>query len=150
MDVDAIRAYLVARIDEDEQAAQSALWAGYEPAGLSGHERWRTFHRSYDDRWVVEDDYNEGVAEVRAQAADSEGVARYVVRHEPARSLREVRAKRRRLERHTAFIRSASGLPYCNHCSQDSYGEDWPCGDLVDDAQSWADRDDFPEELKLP
>jgi hypothetical protein len=142
MDVDAIRAYLEARIDEDEQAAQSALWKGYEPAGWKAHERWRTFYRS-DDKWIVEDTFDEGVAEVRAHAADSEGVARYVVRHEPARSLREVRAKRRRLERHSFFL---------DRCSQDSCGEqeDWPCGDLVDDAQSWADRDDFPEELKLP
>jgi hypothetical protein len=136
MDVDAIRAYLEARIDEDERMV---LAVGDEPA--------RTWRRSHTTG-RIEDGL--GLVVTYDEGSPTEEQAAYIVRHHPERVRREVAAKRRRLERHTAFIRSASGLPYCNHCSQDSYGEDWPCGDLVDDAQSWADRDDFPEELKLP
>lgn len=83
-------AFLRAQLDEDAEKARAALWAGYE--------RWRAFHREVDDKWIVEDSYDEGVAVMLEQAADGEGLARHIVAWEPVRVLREIESKRRVLD----------------------------------------------------
>lgn len=85
-------------LDEREQQARSALWSR-DP------ERWRAFRFEYaDDTWIVEDTYDEGVAQVqavaqvRAQAADSEAVARFIAANDPASVLAQVAADRKLLD----------------------------------------------------
>ncbi|MEU0991947.1 DUF6221 family protein [Streptomyces sp. NPDC005953] len=88
--------FLRARLDEDEQAALAASWDD------DGSRRWQAHHREqYDGRWVLNDDMDEGVTEVQAQAADDGAVARHIARHDPALVLRDVEAKRKLLDEYT-------------------------------------------------
>ncbi|GLW90853.1 DUF6221 family protein [Actinokineospora globicatena] len=60
--------------------------------------------------------------------------AEHVTRHDPARVLREVAAKRRVLKRHAPGPRGA--------CRAD--GSRWPCAEIRDLAAPFADHPDFP------
>lgn len=94
-------------------------------------------YRIRDQRWCVE---GEGFVE-----SDVTTFA-----HED-RILREVAAKRQRLERHSPLISvdplTGDESAVCSWCR--AWTGDWPCEDLADDAQAYADRDDFPAELAL-
>ncbi|MFI8007259.1 DUF6221 family protein [Streptomyces sp. NPDC086010] len=59
-----------------------------------------------------------------AQSGFHHMIARHVALHDPARALREIKAKRRILARH----------------ARDS----WPCHDLRDLASPYTDHPDFP------
>jgi hypothetical protein len=137
--MDELLAFLRARLDEDEQAARDAMWC--EDAGT-----WRTEPTPYGtrgaaQRWYIEDSLEDGVvSHVDPQASDDEGVARHIVRHDPARVLREVEAKRRLLEQFRLrgdsvrrTVQPATGgvwddllrmfaLPYADH---NDYREKW-------------------------
>ena len=80
--------FISARLDEDEAAAKAASW---DRPG----DAWRVWGVRTDDAWVIDDDGQEGFVIPRiGGGADTEGVARHVARHDPARALREVAAKR--------------------------------------------------------
>ncbi len=84
-------AFVGARLDEDEATAKDASWD-------SPGDRWHIWGARPDGAWVVDDDGEEGFAIPRiGGGADTEGVARHIARHDPARVLREVTAKRKRL-----------------------------------------------------
>ncbi|MET8628863.1 DUF6221 family protein [Kitasatospora sp. NPDC004669] len=71
-------------------------------------------------------------------------VAAHIARHDPARVLREVAAKRRVLRRHT--LSPASGdpdLPWDNRYDCQYDGDDWPCTDVLDLLLPYADHPDF-------
>jgi uncharacterized protein DUF6221 len=73
----------------------------------------------------------------------SAGDACHVIRHDPARVLREVEAKRHVLERHGEC---GTGAGYCDDGGHDlgSLG----CGDLLDLALPYADHPDYRDEWK--
>lgn len=69
--------------------------------------------------------------------------ARHIARHDPARVLREVEAKRRILELHVF------GERVCDQCSNDWHTEMRPCLTLRALALPFADHPDYREEWKV-
>lgn len=72
----------------------------------------------------------------------------HIATHDPARVLREVEAKRHRLNRHRPIKDPLDSDGYlagdvCEHCA-----EPWPCPDLRDDLGVYAGRDGFRTEWK--
>lgn len=158
-DPEVIQAFLAARLDEDERVARAVKPLRCIPV-MGG---------PMDEKFgicrlvpAVEDGMYEARVDPDAQA--------HIALHDPARTLREVEAKRRRLDRHLGERRriafetdpddgsgwTSFGYFVCVACTphrevRTYRGEqiiEWPCPDLIDDAQSWADNPDFPEELR--
>jgi hypothetical protein len=93
---DELIAFLRARLDDEERLAKAALWAGDERwQVLPGQEQ--PFRRPWQ---VIDATYEEGLIQVRAHAADDEGVSRFIAHNDPVRRLAEVEAKRRILDRY--------------------------------------------------
>lgn len=89
--MDDLMQFLRARLDEDDAAVRAASWDEWDGSHWTAHHR-----EQYDGRWAVIDRAGEGVIPtVAPQAADDAGVAQHIARHDPARTLREVEAKRR-------------------------------------------------------
>jgi hypothetical protein len=126
--MDDLIAFLRARLAEDAAAAKAAAWDEDMSA------RWTAASTPYGGdqghpRWYVNDAYDDGViGKVDPQGNDDEGVARHIARHDPARVLAEVDAKRRRLELLADAIRRGhddsdiatellplEALPYADH-----------------------------------
>lgn len=116
--------FTAARLDEDERIARETIAS--EPDGTCGCPPgdW-----SYLDT-IGSPDY---------------GTVYHVMRHDPARVLREVAAKRKILARHAPH-RTASGGLACDWCSEDTDDRpqlakvSWPCGDVRDIAAIWSDH----------
>lgn len=134
-----ITEFLTARLDEDEKAAAAA---GEGPLG-----RWEIGPAAPGDSgglqaaWVSS---AEGwmIAEVGSERVFAE----HIVRHDPARVLTDIAAKRRTLERHREC---GSGHGYCD-APEDYTGpgnaylvELGRCADLCDAAAPYADRPDY-------
>ena len=151
---DDIAAFLRARLDEDEAAANAATW----------HERaavWRVVDRGelnpltkkprtlHDVRYVLVDSLDDCVTEIDAQASDDDGIAGHIARHDPARVLREVAAKRAILAEHLHVKTSGSPGFGCRICHQDRdygiYGEGW-CGTIRPVAAVFSDHPDYRPE----
>lgn len=84
--------FLTARYDDIERVAQKARWTRHMDC-----ERWRAVQRDKQygrGTWFVEDDYDEGVADILGQAADPEGIAHHVALHDPVSVLLDLKAKR--------------------------------------------------------
>lgn len=132
--IDDLIAFYKARLREDEAAAQESYYEG---------QRWLTeeegVYRWPDDELV--------------HTADRKADARHIARHDPARALREVAAKRARLERHhpekdPAVIGLYGFLcAWCSSISVSAY-QRWPCPDVLDDLAVWSDHPDFQQEWK--
>ncbi|SFK92400.1 hypothetical protein SAMN05216275_14152 [Streptosporangium canum] len=103
-------AFLRARLDEDEQTARAA----HGP-------NWNAEKRdvAYGDEWVVS-------AMTRADAA-------HIARHDPARVLREVEAKRQIINEHPALPGFKEGHAYtvCTRCSDYRGDDDRSIGDRL-------------------
>lgn len=144
---DDLIAFVQARLDEDEQTARAVLWEG------SGNKlSWSLPASATVD--VGEDDFYAG----------DRTVADHIVRHDPARVLAEVDAKRRRLNRHTPERRRLSladetgttsfAFYVCTWCTPSrtiEIGQDvieWPCPDVRDDAAPYADHPDYRSEWR--
>lgn len=75
--------------------------------------------------------------------------AAHIARHDPARVLAEVAAKRRMLERHSGFDFPANeddgpgDYAWTPRSDGHCYGEVWPCADLRDLAAPYADQPDY-------
>ena len=118
-------AFITARLDEDEAAAKAAQ----ESAPSDGE-----------------------LAQQAGPCVDEAGYV-HIARHDPARVLREVAAKRARLDRHhpikdPAVIRLYGTL--CAWCSSLSVGarQRWPRPDVLDDLAVWNDHPDYIAEWK--
>ncbi|MGW7545649.1 DUF6221 family protein [Streptomyces sp. NPDC054770] len=71
--------------------------------------------------------------------------ALHVALHDPARVLREVKAKYRVLTRHVLSPATDDPeLPWDNRVDCQYDGETWPCDDLLDLAAPYADHPDYP------
>ena len=95
-------AFLRARLDEDAAGAIEAGGDADWPAEVKSPGRWTAGASPYgavspnQPRWYVNDGHEDGViGRVDPQGNDDEGVARHIARHDPARVLAEVDAKRR-------------------------------------------------------
>jgi hypothetical protein len=75
--------------------------------------------------------------------------AEHIARHDPARVLREVAAKRRVLERHQP-VHAWDGKLCCDWCSVLSVSvyQEWPCPDVRDAAAPYEDRPGYREEWR--
>jgi hypothetical protein len=128
-----IVAFLNARLDEDEAAAQAAIdtgalgdWEAVPVAELGG----RRALSQGSSVFAVMDPVPEGRA-----------CAEHAARHDPARVLREVAAKRTVVALHTW----TSNPSYCWSCSGD-HGADLtpaPCGTLRHTTAVYADHPDY-------
>lgn len=82
---------------------------------------------------------------------ESDPVIQHIARHDPARVLREVAAKRAILDRHMPHQPAFGGLA-CNWCSEDVDDrpqiakESWPCPDVRSLAAVWSDHQDYRQE----
>lgn len=128
-------AFLRARLDEDQQAAQEA-------AEQVGDGQWeqrnvRIVTTADRDRDVAEDVIYECIE--------------HIARHDPARVLAEVNAKRRIIDLHEPdeFERDR-----CKSCRRDESGwegsvpAEWPCATLRLLALPYADHADYREEWR--
>lgn len=155
-----IVAFLTARLDEDQAAAEAAIpkeWKGRRDIYLVGGA-----HRDQMRKdWV-----NATLANGFSEYVSDEATTAQVARHDPARVLREVGAKRRILARHGAeqwpqgFPPSVYELPdeyvgpliaYCDTCSTtsteglDNFYAPWPCDTVKDLAAPHADHADYEQ-----
>jgi hypothetical protein len=88
--VEDLIAFYQARLDEAEEKAHAALWAGDERwEVLPGQEE--PFHRPWQ---VVDGTYEEGLVWVKPHAADELGVAEHIALQQPLNVLADIAAKR--------------------------------------------------------
>lgn len=88
---DDLIAWLRAQLDEDERAANAATWTE-DPNGNA----WRVVPpKAHYERLIVADGFDDGVVLVTPENGEPEAIAEHIARHNPARVLVEVEAKRR-------------------------------------------------------
>ena len=134
-----IAEFLTARLDEDQAAAEAAAsgsWPSWHTRGLQ-----------------VDIDVDE-LDSPRA-AADCYGreTAVHIARHDPARVLADITAKRRLLARHhvTGAKRDFPELNACDGCGSSGYGYGYRtpninnCRELRDLASAFADHPDYDQ-----
>lgn len=146
-----ITAFITARLDEDDEvAAFAAKTRSGRPGG-----NWKVdcdcmgLCTNYCDARRVEGDnitiYDEG--------GHGNYQAQHIARHDPARVLVEVAAKRRRLERHRPetteyYDRHGNIATFtaCEICGNGGTTDDaWPCIELLDDAAPYAGQPGYDE-----
>lgn len=116
--------FLTARLDEDERIARTAGDTGWEPTQL---------------------DDPDAVLVLNAQ----KGIWSHIYRHDPARVLRDVEAKRRIIDEHEqagSDLYVGEPMPWCVTCSSGG----WPCPTLRLLALSYADHPDYRAEEWAP
>jgi hypothetical protein len=147
--------FLRARLDEDEQVAHDAL-LGYPasmhasagqpalplPTPTTPGAEWRAEYQN-----VRRTDGFRRVAEATQASAE---VAEHIARHDPARVLAEVAAKRAVVELHGAVEpgkwRTVAACAQCGDArTYESYMVEWPCPTLRALAQVYADHSDYDE-----
>jgi Family of unknown function (DUF6221) len=151
--MDDLTAFLAARLDEDEAAARAAIGTPYPvPPGL-GHGVWAAGDPStgIQDKAAIYGDgmtiYDEG-GHTTAQAA-------HIARHDPARVLLEVAAKRAILDLHypgAAPHGAPEGMEIC--AGEESDGDTWematrwPCPTVQALAAIYSGHPDYRQEWK--
>lgn len=142
--MDDLIVFLNARLDEDEAAAKAA-------ASVAGPD-WqfgRDFPTSYlrsSAGSILADTLHSGDGEIGPHLA----------RHDPARVLREVEAKRAILELHQGDASEYGGSGYragemaCRMCGADDgwWGVAWPCPTILALAAVYSDHPDYRQEWK--
>ena len=131
-----LAAFTSARLSEDEAAAAAAsdgpwdAWRGRPGLGLRQLEH--------------------GVALPGQEAGSLASIAtaswmdaEHIARHDPARALREVAAKRAILARHAPM---GGVLNLCEQCVGDRSSERWPCEDVRAIAATWSDHPGYRAE----
>lgn len=119
--------FLLARIAEDEAAANAALAAYDSPGGINAE-------------WWTKD-------ELAARDLDAEDIE-HITRRSPDRVLADCEARRRIIERHRPEeFADAPGEFFCSRCQRTA--EVWPCPDLLDLALPYADHPDYQEAWRV-
>ena len=152
---DDLVAFLRARVDEDEQVAREATRGPWRVANVEygaaivngpdvmqdGGRDWATGERLQVLRplSVIPPDVDYGSVVELADAA-------HIARHDPARVLREVEAKRRTVEIHYDY---RGVCPTCFSLrNQPAQREPYPCDTLMLLALPYADHPDYRDEWK--
>lgn len=130
--------FLTARLDEDEVAAKAATpgpWKTDDPL-MSDHVG-----------SVVLKDYVASCSVRSGYRENSIQDAAHIARHDPARVLREVAARRRVMERHTAGWKKTGACLGCNYGPQeDEFTEDIEkCPELCDMASVYDEHPDYKQ-----
>lgn len=141
---DALVAFLTARLDEEEQGARTAEadhpspWRWIDPGG-------KVKQALVDARlWTI-------VPSANADVYPSVKAASHIARHDPARVLREVAAKRRIVARHRptrGYDGDRTDGLVCQVCAAEDHsggldGRAYPCDDLRDLASVWLGHPDY-------
>jgi hypothetical protein len=122
--VDDLVRWLGAQLDEDERVAR----------GCSG-----TAWREHPKNWVS--------APNRVALVVHDGDRSHVVRHDPARVLREIDAKREIVRQHVPVGDGTVCLSYC-HTRKPGEAQAWPCLTLRLLALPYSDRPGYRDEWK--
>jgi hypothetical protein len=142
---DDLVAFLKARLDEDEAAANALATGGNPAIGKAG--QWNAYIEGGDDGWAFEDDAANGVGAI----VGSHELAAHIARYDPARAVREVTAKRAIVARHKTDIDPADAL-YGNSARCEECGTYvvlmGPCPTLRILAAVWSDHRDYHDEWK--
>ena len=150
-DTSALRAFIEARLAEDERLAQSCT---------PGHPDWHAFTMDdiagasvFDDQWRLMDcvlyDHNKPMSTKPGATGpayiDTDQVMVHAARHDPARVLREVAAKRAILARHHRGDRNECvGCGYFGDMDDPCIDEEMEnCPELVELASVWSDHPDY-------
>ena len=154
--------FLEARIAEDEAVALKA--GGTEAEWLYRDECDRetggevVWANSRSEEWLGPAQKEPYVSYDRYVTMDHEGClpavdeddGPHIARHDPARVLREIAAKRELLELHYDGNPGPGDIHYCGTC-HDYYkhdAEDWPCETVRVLASTFSDHPDFDEEWR--
>lgn len=143
---DDLAAFLNARLDEDEAAAVAAAEADRR---YGGRPNWSAFGNividAGDPDWAAVD---------LSPCFEDASVGAHIVRHDPARVLREVEAKRHILIEHETRNRGEGhdGRPRCHVCTAIANGQARrfaaPCPTLRMVASIYSDHPDYREDWK--
>ncbi len=126
--------FLLARLADDEQVARAAA--------MSGSASW-TLRDDDSDPWTITST-NDVV--VRDTGVPSDSEAAHIARHDPARVLAEVAAKRRIVELHAPLYEGLWDTPLvCRTCEdRERHDAAWyPCDTLRPLALPYADHESF-------
>lgn len=129
-----IREFITARLDEDEAVARAM--------NVIDRGRWHVlewYNGEFEDGQTARADLRSRTGAITDGGALPRKVGDHIARHDPARALAEVTAKRRRLERHNP----GDGL-FCGACD-----DEWPCDDVLNDAAVYADHPDYDPAWKI-
>jgi hypothetical protein len=140
------------RLDEDEAAARAC-------ADSSGNLLWRDhLVQASGDRTIRTDPGARPVARIRlvdsqaydGRTLDPDACAAHIARHDPARALREVAAKRAILAEHAEdghWCRRPADTGWVVYEAGERVVKTFPCGTVRDLAAVWSDHPDYPEWL---
>lgn len=142
---DGLVQFLRDRLDEDYEVARLTLGPNVMARVRRGGPAPRWVPSPEGDAGIWDSDGTPRVKFVWARERD------HIVRHDPARVLREVEAKRRIIERHSPHSmgecrtceRPHWGVNICDHCERAA-----PCPDLRDLAAVYADHPDYLPEWR--
>lgn len=138
--MDDLTAFISARLDEDEHIARMAA----EDASAGANWHVDATYRLSGHAGVCGEN---GEVIVYDEGSPTQMEAEHIARHDPARTLREVAARRRTLERHEEC---GTGVGYC-----DDGGKGWEkagfflCNDKMDLASIWSDHPDYRDEWRV-
>jgi hypothetical protein len=105
-----LRDFIAARLEEDEATARAACWDGHDDSLAA---QWDCGEEKGGRYWWVGDQWDDGVVKTSGDAGAPAGQAAHIARHDPARVLREVAAKREMLahaERSLADVDKLEGM----------------------------------------
>ncbi|BBB01102.1 hypothetical protein RVR_8357 [Actinacidiphila reveromycinica] len=119
--MDDLLAFLRARLAEDEAVARAAMWDDGPSAVWTDRPP-----KDRYERHTVTDYCDDGVVVVTPENADAVGVGPHIARHDPARILAEVEAKRQAVDRYAwlhehgdtggmAWVLRALAAPFADH-----------------------------------
>lgn len=138
--------FLEAQLEKDAATARAACWDGHDDSLAA---QWDCGEEKDGRYWWVGDQWDDGVVKTTGDASAPAGQAAHIARHDPARVLREVQAKRRVMERHCPGMRTRDYV-YCQACPDDRDGfPDVPideCPELRDLAAIYSDHPDYRKE----
>ena len=114
-----LTAFLNARFDEDERAAQAAAEQVDAAEWISSDESGHAWRYRHGGVWGDHDGLCSEAPKVIA--TDLNPIQRHIARHDPARVLADIRAKRQLLDEGRWVLRLLA-LPYADH---DEYQQEW-------------------------
>ena len=134
-------AWYLGQLDEDERIA---LASEPGPWGWTNHGDCSAFGREIDGEPATTIAVIYTLDAVVRHSDRHAETAEHIAHHDPARVLREIAARRRRLKRHHPRLAHDTDWIPCAECGRFA----WPCPDLRDDLSAYADRPGYREEWR--